>query len=94
MARYDDRYIIIDAPPPLVVPDTGALVKKVDGILLVVQYGKTDFDTVEELVEEVGQDKIIGAVINRSKCAPPADTPTTAIASTGSTAGRPDKFFS
>ncbi len=67
LARYDDRYIIIDAPPPLMVPDTSALVKKVDGILLVVQFGKTDFDTVEELIEEVGRDKIIGAVINRSK---------------------------
>jgi protein-tyrosine kinase len=67
LARYDDRYIIIDAPPPLIVPDTSAIVKKVDGIVLVVHYGKTDFGLIEELIGQVGQEKIIGAVINRSK---------------------------
>ena len=67
MARYDDRYIIIDAPPPLVVPDTSAIAKKVDGILLVVRHAKTDYAILEDLVDEVGKDKIIGAVINQCK---------------------------
>ena len=67
IARYDDRYLIIDAPPPLMVPDTGALIQKVDGILLVVNYGQTNFDLIDELIEQVGKEKIIGAVINRSK---------------------------
>jgi Mrp family chromosome partitioning ATPase len=66
-ARYDDRYIIIDAPPPLVVPDTYAIVKKIDGIVLVTNYRKTKLDLLDELVGEVGTDKIIGAVINRSR---------------------------
>jgi exopolysaccharide/PEP-CTERM locus tyrosine autokinase len=65
MERYEDRTIIIDAPPPLVVPDTSAIAKKVDGILLVVQHAKTDYALLEELIAEVGQEKIIGAVINQ-----------------------------
>lgn len=65
--RYDDRYIIIDAPPPLVVPDVNAIANKVDGIILVASYRKTNYDLLDELVEEIGTEKIIGAVINRSK---------------------------
>jgi protein-tyrosine kinase len=67
LARYDDRYIIIDAPPPLVVPDINAIAKKVDGIILVTNYRKTNLDLLDELIGEVGIEKIIGAVINRSR---------------------------
>ena len=63
-ARYDDRYIIIDSPPPMMAPETSAIAKWVDGILVVVKYG-TPMDLVEELVSQLDRDKIIGVVINK-----------------------------
>ena len=64
-ARYEDRYIIIDSPPPLMAPETSALAKWVDGILVVARYGSTPLDLVEELISQLDRKKVIGAVINR-----------------------------
>jgi exopolysaccharide/PEP-CTERM locus tyrosine autokinase len=64
-ARYHDRYIIFDSPPPLMAPETSAIAKWVDGILLVVKYGATPMDLVEELLTHLDREKIIGAVINQ-----------------------------
>jgi exopolysaccharide/PEP-CTERM locus tyrosine autokinase len=63
-ARYDDRYIIIDSPPLMMAPETSAIAKWVDGILLVVKYG-TPMDLVEELVSHLDREKIIGVVMNK-----------------------------
>jgi exopolysaccharide/PEP-CTERM locus tyrosine autokinase len=63
-ARYDDRYIILDSPPPLMAPETSAIAKWADGILVVVKYG-TSMDVVEDMVSHLDRDKIIGAVINQ-----------------------------
>jgi protein-tyrosine kinase len=63
--RYHDRYIILDSPPPMMAPETSAIAKSVDGILLVVKYGATSMDLVEELMTHLDREKIIGAVINQ-----------------------------
>ena len=63
-ARYDDRFIIIDSPPLTMAPETSAIAKWVDGILIVVKYG-TPMDSVEELVSHLDRDKIIGVVMNK-----------------------------
>lgn len=63
--RYDDRYIIIDTPPPKMISEANALARQVDGILLVVRYGKTPRDVLTDLVESLGQEKIVGTVMNR-----------------------------
>jgi protein-tyrosine kinase len=63
-ARYDDRYIIIDSPPLMMAPETSAIGKWVDGILLVVKYG-TPMDLVEEVVSRLDREKIIGVVMNK-----------------------------
>ena len=62
--RYQDRLIVIDSPPPTLAAETSFLARQVDGILLVVKYGKTPKEDVEELMETVGSDKILGVVIN------------------------------
>jgi exopolysaccharide/PEP-CTERM locus tyrosine autokinase len=62
--RYQDRLIIIDSPPPGLAAETSFLARQVDGILLVVKYGKTPKEDVEDLMEIVGSDKILGVVIN------------------------------
>jgi exopolysaccharide/PEP-CTERM locus tyrosine autokinase len=64
-ARYHDRYIILDSPPPMMAPETSAIAKWVDGILLVVKYASTPMDMVEELMAHLDREKIIGAVINK-----------------------------
>jgi len=62
--RYNDRLIVIDSPPPVMAAETSYLARQVDGILLVVQYGKTPREAVEDLMETVGSEKILGTVIN------------------------------
>jgi len=63
-ARYDDRLIIIDSPPPRLTAESGALARYVDGILVVVKYGSTPKNSVTELIDKLGKNKIIGAVVN------------------------------
>ena len=62
--RYNDRLIVIDSPPPVMAAETSYLARQVDGILLVVQYGKTPREAVEDLMDTVGSEKILGTVIN------------------------------
>lgn len=63
--RYDDRFLIIDSPPPMLAPETAAMAKQVDGIILVIKHGSTPIHLVEELIDNLGREKILGAVINR-----------------------------
>ncbi len=62
--RYKDRLIILDSPPPKMTAESGALAKYVDGILLVVKYGSTPKDAAIDLINKLGKNKILGAVIN------------------------------
>jgi Mrp family chromosome partitioning ATPase len=63
-ARYNDRLIIIDSPPPRLTAESGALARYVDAILLVVKYGSTPKNSAVELIDKLGRNKIIGAVVN------------------------------
>jgi exopolysaccharide/PEP-CTERM locus tyrosine autokinase len=62
--RYDARYIIIDSPPPTMTAESGALARRVDGILLVIKAKKTSKQQVDDLLEIVGKEKIIGVLMN------------------------------
>ena len=62
--RYNDRIIVIDSPPPRFAAETGVLARQVDGILLVVSYGKTRREDARDLVETVGKEKVLGSLIN------------------------------
>jgi len=63
-SRYSNRYIIIDSPPPHLTSETSVIARQVDGILLVVKSGSTDRKMVEELLEMVGKEKVLGIVLN------------------------------
>lgn len=65
-ARYDDRYIIIDSPPPAMAAETNALINIVDGVICVVKAGKTPMKAVSETIEQIGKDKLVGVVLNYS----------------------------
>ncbi len=62
--RYNDRYIIIDSPPPHLTSETSVIARQVDGILLVVKAGSTKRELVEELLEMMGKEKVLGVVLN------------------------------
>ena len=63
--RYNDRYIILDAAPPLLVSESNALVKYTDGILLVINCGSADRKIISDLADSIGRNKILGVVSNR-----------------------------
>ena len=63
-SRYSDRYIIIDSPPPHLTSETSIIARQVDGIILVVKAGSTSREMVEELLEMMGKEKVLGVVVN------------------------------
>lgn len=65
--RYDDRYIIIDSPPPAMAPETHVIEKYVDGVILVVKSGKTPRKAVLEVIAQFEKEKIIGIVLNHAE---------------------------
>jgi len=62
--RYEDRYIIIDSPPPQLTAETSAIARQVDGVIVVIKSGSTPKDLVADLVEIIGREKILGCVLN------------------------------
>lgn len=65
--RYPDRYVIIDTPPPNLTSETNAIARVVDGIVIVIRYGKTSRKQVETLIDIYGRKKILGVFKNFSK---------------------------
>jgi protein-tyrosine kinase len=63
-ARYTDRLIVIDAPPPGLAAETSVLARQVDGILIVVRRGKTQRENLVDLIQCVGEKKILGSIVN------------------------------
>lgn len=64
-SRYDDRYIIIDSPPPAMASETNAIAKYVDGVILVVRAEKTPREAVADTIAQIGKEKLIGLVLNQ-----------------------------
>lgn len=63
--KKDSEIVIIDSPPVLVVTDAVILSPQVDGVLLVVQPGKTKIPAAKETVDQLKRAKanILGVVI-------------------------------
>jgi protein-tyrosine kinase len=62
--RYDDRYVILDSTPAQVAAETRVLSKFIDGIIMVVRYGKTSRKLIQQTVEKVGKEMFLGVVFN------------------------------
>lgn len=62
--RYD--YVLLDCPPTLAVTDAVLLATKADGVILVVDSGKTRMDRAKEAVAQLSQRniRILGSVLN------------------------------
>ncbi|WP_300667731.1 polysaccharide biosynthesis tyrosine autokinase [Desulfoluna sp.] len=64
-SRYSDRYVIIDSPPPLLAPETIAVSKHVDGIIVVLRNDKTLKKYVSDMLDKIDRSKVIGIILNR-----------------------------
>lgn len=63
--RYNDRYVVIDSPPPHLTAESNALARIVDTVLLVIRQGSADRSIISELIGNLGKEKIGGVVFNR-----------------------------
>ena len=63
--RYDDRYIILDTTPILATAEPEILTKLVDGIILVVRAGYTPRETVQQAINLIGKEKLLGVILNQ-----------------------------
>ena len=57
-------WVFIDTPPVGLLPDATLLSSLVDGVLLVVESGKTPFALVKRTVDAITPDRILGIVMN------------------------------
>ncbi|MGV0879111.1 polysaccharide biosynthesis tyrosine autokinase [Martelella sp. FLE1502] len=62
-SKYD--FVIIDAPPVLIVPDARVVSQFVDAILFVVKWDSTHHHQVEEAVRSFEEGKVEGLVLNQ-----------------------------
>lgn len=62
----DQAVCIIDTPPALVLDDIMLIARNVDGILLVVEEGRTTASDVKEAQRLLSPTPIVGAVLNKS----------------------------
>jgi non-specific protein-tyrosine kinase len=67
--RYEDRFVFFDAPPVLAGADTMSLAQIVDGIVMVVETGKTSKEKFKKAVDLLPREKMIGVVMNREAVA-------------------------
>jgi capsular exopolysaccharide synthesis family protein len=61
--RFD--WVLLDAPPVLLLPDAGLLATLVDGVVLVIGAGLSPWPMVERAVAELGRERIVGTLLNR-----------------------------
>jgi exopolysaccharide/PEP-CTERM locus tyrosine autokinase len=62
--RYSDRLIVIDTPPPSMAAETSFLARHVDGIIVVSKHTHTPREELEDLIDQMGSEKILGTVVN------------------------------
>jgi len=63
-------YIIIDAPPLGIFTDANVLMSRADGALLVVRAGKTRYNAIDKLLEQIPKERVMGVVLNRAEDQP------------------------
>jgi len=63
-SRYENRYIILDTPPIIESADTSILVDLSDAAILVIPYGRISGKQVEDALNIIGKERVMGVVIN------------------------------
>jgi protein-tyrosine kinase len=65
--RYPDRYIIFDCPPVLLVPDALVFSSYVDGVVLVVEAGRTTTKQIRKTIALFEDRNVVGLVMNKGE---------------------------
>ncbi len=63
--RYDDRYVVIDAPPVLGAPDARILSEYADLIILVVAEGRHRPEAIRRAADALPRDRFAGVAFNQ-----------------------------
>ena len=66
-AREMFDYIIIDAPPLGIFTDATVLINHADGAMLVVKANRTNYSTVDRILEPLPKERMLGVVLNQSE---------------------------
>ena len=61
--RFD--WVILDSSPANIVSEPYLMSGLVDGVILVIGAGETNYQLIERTIAEIGRERIIGAVLNR-----------------------------
>lgn len=64
--RYPDRIIVFDSPPLLLTTEARVLANFMGQIVFVVAAGKTSHEAVTDALQYIGNDTVVGMVLNRS----------------------------
>ena len=62
-ANFD--WVIVDTPPIGLLTDTHLLSAMVDSAVLVIDAGRTQYAIMQQAIESIGREKIVGVVLNR-----------------------------
>ncbi len=68
-ARYPDRFVIIDSPPLNGLADSLILSQYADGVIVVVEAGRTHRSQITDAIKALDGRNIIGFVLNRGALA-------------------------
>jgi exopolysaccharide/PEP-CTERM locus tyrosine autokinase len=66
-ARYPERYVIFDSSPLIESAEALILADYVDGVILVVEAGKTQLPYIEKALELLKDRNLIGLVLNKGE---------------------------
>jgi Mrp family chromosome partitioning ATPase len=58
-------WVIVDTPPVALLPDANLLAAMIDTALLVISANATPYPLVGRAVEAIGEQRILGVVLNR-----------------------------
>jgi len=67
--RYSDRIILFDAPPLLETTEASVIISLMGQVLVVVEAGGVPTDVLKTAVSQIGQDKVIGMILNKARYA-------------------------
>ena len=57
-------YVIIDAPPLGIFTDATVLINRADAALIVARAGKTRYAALEQLLEPLPRERLLGVILN------------------------------
>ncbi len=64
-SRYDDRYVLFDAPPVLEHAEAISMAPLMDGIIMVVEAGVTPEKDVKKALSMLPKEKFLGFLLNK-----------------------------